>query len=154
MNELGTRIRELRKAAGWTLRDLAERADIAHSTLTKIETGKIENPTMDTLQGIARALNVNLFDLGGEVKVETTREMGVKDLRMVLANIPELTETEAKWLAVSIGSMVKRRQTPEGQAELEMLRRLEEEAKRPLTPEDVEYETQLQSGEFDDAEED
>jgi transcriptional regulator with XRE-family HTH domain len=39
---LGTRIRELRKAQGWTQFEMAERTGIDRSYLAEVETGKIE----------------------------------------------------------------------------------------------------------------
>ncbi len=40
--KLGDRLRELRKAKGYTLRGLALRVDVGFSYLCKIETGKLE----------------------------------------------------------------------------------------------------------------
>ena len=39
---LGTRIRDLRKAQGWTQFEMAERTGIDRSYLAEVETGKIE----------------------------------------------------------------------------------------------------------------
>ena len=39
---LGTRIRELRKAQGWTQFEMAERTGIDRSYLAEVETGKVE----------------------------------------------------------------------------------------------------------------
>ena len=38
-------------------------ADIAHSTIIKIESGAIQSPTVKTAQKIARALGVSIDDL-------------------------------------------------------------------------------------------
>ena len=47
--DLGIRVRELRKAKGWTLEQAAARAGLARSTLSKIENGQM-SPTYDALK--------------------------------------------------------------------------------------------------------
>ena len=42
--ELGSRVRELRKARNWTLEQAAQQAGLARSTLSKIENGQM-SPT-------------------------------------------------------------------------------------------------------------
>ncbi|WP_316897585.1 cupin domain-containing protein [Pseudodesulfovibrio indicus] len=58
-NVLGHHIRQLRKAQGMTLRDLAEKAGCSESMLSKIENGK-GNPSIKALQGISKALGTNM----------------------------------------------------------------------------------------------
>ena len=43
-----------------SLSDVAERSGIDRATLSKLETGKVPNPTVNTLRGLARALNKRL----------------------------------------------------------------------------------------------
>jgi DNA-binding XRE family transcriptional regulator len=38
-------------------------ADVANNTIVKIEAGKNQNPTLNTIKKIAKALNVKLDDL-------------------------------------------------------------------------------------------
>lgn len=54
---IGTKIRELRKARGLTQRELGEKAGIAEPTIRRYELGKL-NPKFETVQKIAKALNV------------------------------------------------------------------------------------------------
>jgi transcriptional regulator with XRE-family HTH domain len=49
---LGEKIREDRKALGWTLRELASKVNISLATLQRIETGAV-SPTVDLLTRIA-----------------------------------------------------------------------------------------------------
>jgi transcriptional regulator with XRE-family HTH domain len=42
---------------------LARLADVANNTIIKIEAGKNQNPTLDTLKKIAKALEVSVDDL-------------------------------------------------------------------------------------------
>ena len=43
--------------------NLARLADVVNNTIIKIEAGKNQNPTLDTLKKIAKALDVNIDDL-------------------------------------------------------------------------------------------
>ncbi|MCD6097185.1 helix-turn-helix transcriptional regulator [bacterium] len=42
---------------------LSKKADLALNTIVKIETGKNPNPTLETIQKIAKALNVEVEKL-------------------------------------------------------------------------------------------
>ena len=53
--DLGARVRELRKAQGWTLEQAAQRAGLARSTLSKIENGQM-SPTYHALRKLAYVL--------------------------------------------------------------------------------------------------
>lgn len=44
---------------------LARMADVANNTIIKIEAGKNQNPTLDTLKKIAKALDVSVDKLIG-----------------------------------------------------------------------------------------
>lgn len=56
---VGSKLRELREAKGWTLRDLAKRTGIAFNHIGRIEQGKY-NVTIDTIALIAHALGVEI----------------------------------------------------------------------------------------------
>lgn len=60
---LGKRIQRVRKAAKLTQQDLCQKADLSYSTLAKIERGAIKSPSVFTIQGIARALDITLDEL-------------------------------------------------------------------------------------------
>ncbi|MDR7277209.1 helix-turn-helix domain-containing protein [Catenuloplanes atrovinosus] len=59
---IGPRLRELRTAAGLTLTSAARYAGIAHSTLSRLETGRLR-PTLDQLVPLARLYGVTLDEL-------------------------------------------------------------------------------------------
>ena len=46
-----------------TREKLARLADVSNNTIINIEAGKQQNPTIDTLKKIAKALNVPIEDL-------------------------------------------------------------------------------------------
>jgi transcriptional regulator with XRE-family HTH domain len=58
VQKLGEIVRELRESRGFTQAQLAERAQIALSYITVIESGQGGSPPRQILQRIARALGV------------------------------------------------------------------------------------------------
>ncbi len=60
--DLGARVRELRKAHGWTLEQAASRAGLARSTLSKIENGQM-SPTFEALKKLAEGLEISVPQL-------------------------------------------------------------------------------------------
>jgi len=56
-------IKRLRKKRGFSQDKLCKMADLTHTTLAKIESGVNTNPTIKTLQKIAKALEVSLNEL-------------------------------------------------------------------------------------------
>jgi transcriptional regulator with XRE-family HTH domain len=59
---LGARVRELRKARGWTLEQAAGQAGLARSTLSKIENGQM-SPTYEALKKLAEGLAISVPQL-------------------------------------------------------------------------------------------
>lgn len=59
---LAERIKEVRKAKGYTQEDLSGEADISLSQIARIETKRI-NPTVITIFRIAKALDVKVSEL-------------------------------------------------------------------------------------------
>jgi transcriptional regulator with XRE-family HTH domain len=57
-----SKIKRLREIA-WAQEKLARLADVSNNTIINIEAGKQKNPTIETLQKIAKALNVSVEDL-------------------------------------------------------------------------------------------
>ncbi len=69
--DLGQRVRELRKAKGWTLDQAAQQAGLARSTLSKIENGQM-SPTYDAVKKLAEGLKITvpqLFTPAGRAQV-------------------------------------------------------------------------------------
>ena len=60
--DLGIRVRELRKAKGWTLEQASVQAGLARSTLSKIENGQM-SPTYDALKKLAQGMGVSVPQL-------------------------------------------------------------------------------------------
>jgi len=61
--EIGKQIQKYRKEKGLTQDELARKADLPYTTLAKIESGMVKNPTIMTLVKIAKILKVKIDDL-------------------------------------------------------------------------------------------
>ncbi len=63
MSNIAKTLRKLRVVKGLSQEKLARMADVANNTIIKIEAGKNQNPTLDTLKKIAKALEVSVDNL-------------------------------------------------------------------------------------------
>jgi transcriptional regulator with XRE-family HTH domain len=61
--ELGRRLRERREQLELSIRELAERTGVNHSTVVRLEQGAIEAPAPDKLSRIAEILGFSLADI-------------------------------------------------------------------------------------------
>jgi len=63
LSKLPKTVEKLRKKAGLSQEKFARLADVSNNTIINIEAGKQNNPTIETLIKIAKALNVGVEDL-------------------------------------------------------------------------------------------
>ena len=63
MSNITKNLRKLRETKGLTQEKLARLADVSNNTIIKIEAGKNQNPTLDTLKKVAKALEVSVDEL-------------------------------------------------------------------------------------------
>ncbi len=63
ISTIAKNIKKIRKKKGISQDKLSKLADIAYNTIIKIESGAIQNPTIKTVQKIAKALDVSLDEL-------------------------------------------------------------------------------------------
>lgn len=68
---LGEKINEIRKRNSISIDELCRRSGVPKGTLSKITAGITANPTLDTVQAIARALNCSLDDLDDSPKAHS-----------------------------------------------------------------------------------
>ena len=87
--QLGTRIRALRQARHFTLRDVAERSGVTESFLSQVERD-VTSPSIATVQRIARALDLSIAqlfteegDTGRVVRREARRRVAYPGLKSV-----------------------------------------------------------------------
>ena len=62
-NIIGSKIKKLRLKAELTQEGLARKANISYTTLTKVESGVIKNPSVKVIAKIADALGVSMENL-------------------------------------------------------------------------------------------
>ena len=106
---VGHRIRNLRRQKGWTQTDLSAAARLPQATISRIESGAVEHPSIRTLKRIADALGVQ-FDVFIEsrqlsfdelVKSMLTDERGRRVIR-VFSGVPNEARAEfekfAQWI--------------------------------------------------------
>ncbi len=60
---IANNIKKYRQKLGVSQDRLSKMADVTYNTIIKIESGGSQNPTIDTLLKIAKALDVNVDDL-------------------------------------------------------------------------------------------
>lgn len=60
---LAENIKKYRKKLKLTQEALARKADISYNTITKLESGRITDPRMETLKKLASALDVSIDTL-------------------------------------------------------------------------------------------
>ena len=60
---IGANIKNIRGKKGISQDRLSKLADLSLNTIVKIESGKNSNPTINTLNRIAKSLNVRIDDL-------------------------------------------------------------------------------------------
>ena len=65
---IGAKIKFWRKKKNLTQDELSKRADIPYTTLAKIESDVIQNPTLVTISKIAEGLEISLDELVHPVK--------------------------------------------------------------------------------------
>jgi len=63
ISQMGKNIKKLRREKSLSQDRLSKLADISYNTVIKLESGGITNPTIETLQKIAKALNVSIDEL-------------------------------------------------------------------------------------------
>ena len=63
MSNISKTLRKIRENKGLSQEKLARLADVANNTIIKIEAGKNQNPTLDTLKKIAKSLDVSIDEL-------------------------------------------------------------------------------------------
>jgi len=60
---IGKNLKKLRKQKGLSQDRLSKLADVSYNTVIKLESGRITNPTIETLQKLAKALGVSVDKL-------------------------------------------------------------------------------------------
>jgi XRE family transcriptional regulator, master regulator for biofilm formation len=67
---IGNRVRREREKRGWTVRELARRADVSPGAVSKLEGGSRVSPSMELGKRLAKAFGVTLDYLAGMYEEE------------------------------------------------------------------------------------
>ena len=62
---IGQNIKEFRKKKGWSQQKLAEKTSLSFNTITRLEQGIGNSPTLKTLLKLSEALEISLDELVG-----------------------------------------------------------------------------------------
>ncbi len=106
--EIGKRVADRRHAAGLTQESVAERAGIGTSYLAHIEAGR-KKPTLDTLEGIARALSVETWQLLTDSKLSADEKLWQARERKLAEKVRRLSPNDIELLVAMATKMEKKR---------------------------------------------
>ena len=81
LENLAVRLKALREERGLTKYRLAKLSGISQTYIYRIELGEIKNPRRDTLQALARGLNIPLVQLIGETAPSDTWQLVEQSLK-------------------------------------------------------------------------
>jgi transcriptional regulator with XRE-family HTH domain len=110
-NAFGHALRERRRTAGLSQRDLAERAGLDFSYISKVENGRLPPPAADTVVAICRVLSISpeeLLALTGKIPSEVQQTVSTsKTAQQFLreAQLMGLTEREWEIMTTSLRSL-------------------------------------------------
>ena len=62
-NNISSNLKKLRSKKGYSLERIVRLADLSLNTIVKVENGVNQNPTIETLTKIAKALEIGVDDL-------------------------------------------------------------------------------------------
>ncbi len=85
---MGNRIAEARGRRGWNKAELARRARVAPSYVTRIEQGRFDRPSADLLGRLADALGVRVADLTGTATAPPGESDLLAQLRLLTSSDP------------------------------------------------------------------
>ena len=90
---LGDYLREQRRQAQMSLRQLAEKSEVSNPYLSQIERG-VRRPSAEVLQQIAKALRISAESLYGRAGLIDVDESGARMVEDAIALDPRLTERQ------------------------------------------------------------
>lgn len=97
--QLGDRIRQLRKQKRMTLSELARQASVSKGYLSQIERGDAGRPSAQALHGIASVLGTSVASLLGMPVGEADTEIMISESLRKFAEVENLSEDEVAMLA-------------------------------------------------------
>jgi transcriptional regulator with XRE-family HTH domain len=111
LDVLGAYIRAQRQAAGLSLRDLADRADVSNAYLSQVERG-LHEPSLSVLHAVSRALDLSLDAMLTSAGVlEAPDAPAPTDTEAAILRDPDLTAPQRTALLSVYRSFVPRRRS-------------------------------------------
>lgn len=90
--EVGKRIRTIRKAKGLTQEELGEKAGLHYKYIGEVERGEV-NPSVETLVAVAKALDINISQLFTENwQLPIDCQLQPKDVQLIKEVLPFLSQ--------------------------------------------------------------
>lgn len=92
---IGQRIKKTREKKGWSQYKLAKEADVQPSTISQIESGARQNPSVDVLQKVANVLSTTISELLGQKNLK-------EKTSLLFRKLDNLSENEKKFIKKQI----------------------------------------------------
>ncbi len=105
----GTRLAELRKAAGYTQQELANEIGVTRRTITYYE-GETTNPPSAILPDLAKSLGITIDELFGLKAVKKTNNVNKSRLQRRMQQIEKMRSKEKRQILQLIDAFVEREQ--------------------------------------------
>lgn len=88
MNNLGTRIKEIRESKNISLYELSRITGISNCHLWRMENNKRKDPAISTVVKVANALDVSVEDIIGQYRDEPIKinTIGIVDSKIIIDN--------------------------------------------------------------------
>ncbi|MCL4553183.1 MAG: helix-turn-helix domain-containing protein [Candidatus Marsarchaeota archaeon] len=97
----GAALRERRRSAGLSQRDLAQRAGLDFSYISKVENGRLPPPAADTIVSICNVLGVSaeeMLALTGKIPSEVQQTISTsKAAQEFLRHVQQMELTDDEW---------------------------------------------------------
>ena len=109
MTQLGDIIRDRCEEKGWSLRELARRADLPPATVHKVATAEGLQPKVETIEAIAYALSMSskvLLEAAASDSGYITTNVDTKTTSLLIASVKELSPKRQREVAALVEAML------------------------------------------------
>lgn len=96
-SEVGRQIRELREQAGWSVRQLAARARVPASVVSRIETGRTQRLLLESAIRLAKVFGLTVYDLRVRSAENASSEVGLASRRIAWTAPAHLRAGVPQW---------------------------------------------------------
>lgn len=96
---IGGRIKSAREKKGWSQYKLAKEADVQPSTISQIESGARQKPSIDVLKKVAAVLSLTVSQLLGQTSEDDFQDLlQNEDVKMFFRNFKNLPEEDKAFI--------------------------------------------------------